>query len=143
MRKFLLALASLSFALLSSTASAQQAPSLYNQLGEKAGITKVVDTFVGNVAKDSRINGMFASTNIPRLKTLLVEQVCEATGGPCNYTGRYMKSSHAGMGVNRTHFNALVEDLQAALSTEGVPFGVQNELLALLAPMYRDIIATK
>ena len=143
MRKFLLALASLSFALLSSTASAQQAPSLYNQLGEKAGITKVVDTFVGNVAKDGRINGMFASTNIPRLKTLLVEQVCEATGGPCKYTGRDMKASHAGMGVNRTHFNALVEDLQAALSTEGVPFGVQNELLALLAPMYRDIIATK
>ena len=143
MRKFLLALASLSFALLSSTASAQQAPSLYNQLGEKAGITKVVDTFVGNIAKDARINGMFASTNIPRLKTLLVEQVCEATGGPCKYTGRDMKASHAGMGVNRTHFNALVEDLQAALSTEGVPFGVQNELLALLAPMYRDIIATK
>ena len=143
MRKFLLALASLSFALLSSTASAQQAPSLYNQLGEKAGITKVVDTFVGNVAKDGRINGMFANTNIPRLKTLLVEQVCEATGGPCKYTGRDMKASHAGMGVNRTHFNALVEDLQAALSTEGVPFGVQNELLALLAPMYRDIIATK
>ena len=143
MRKFLLALASLSFALLSSTASAQQAPSLYNQLGEKAGITKVVDTFVGNIAKDARINGMFASTNIPRLKTLLVEQVCEATGGPCKYTGRDMKSSHTGMGVNRTHFNALVEDLQAAMSTEGIPFGVQNELLAVLAPMYRDIIATK
>ena len=143
MRKFLLALASLSFALLSSTASAQQAPSLYNQLGEKAGITKVVDTFVGNIAKDTRINGMFASTNIPRLKTLLVEQVCEVSGGPCKYTGRDMKSSHTGMGVNRTHFNALVEDLQAAMSTEGVPFGVQNELLAVLAPMYRDIIATK
>ncbi len=143
MRKFLLALASLSFALLSFTASAQQAPSLYNQLGEKAGITKVVDTFVGNVAKDGRINGMFASTNIPRLKMLLVEQVCEASGGPCKYTGRDMKSSHAGMGVNRTHFNALVEDLQAAMSTEGVPFGVQNELLAVLAPMYRDIIAVK
>lgn len=143
MRKFLLALASLSFALLSSTASAQQAPSLYNQLGEKAGITKVVDTFVGNIAKDARINGMFASTNIPRLKTLLVEQVCEVSGGPCKYTGRDMKASHTGMGVNRTHFNALVEDLQAAMSTEGIPFGVQNELLAVLAPMYRDIIATK
>lgn len=140
MRKFLLALASLSFALLSSTASAQQAPTLYSQLGEKAGITKVIDTFVGNVAKDSRINGMFAATNIPRLKMLLVDQVCEASGGPCKYTGRDMKASHAGMGVNRTHFNALVEDLQAALSTEGVPFGVQNELLAVLAPMYRDII---
>lgn len=141
MRKFLLALASLSFALLSSTASAQQAPTLYTQLGEKPGITKFVDTFVGNIAKDSRINAMFGATNIPRLKTLLVEQVCEVSGGPCKYTGRDMKSSHAGMGVNRSHFNALVEDLQDAMSTEGVPFGVQNELLAVLAPMYRDIIA--
>jgi hemoglobin len=141
MRKFLLTLASLSFALLSSTASAQQAPTLYTQLGEKPGITKFVDTFVGNIAKDSRINAMFGATNIPRLKTLLVEQVCEVSGGPCKYTGRDMKSSHAGMGVNRSHFNALVEDLQDAMSTEGVPFGVQNELLAVLAPMYRDIIA--
>lgn len=141
MRKFLLTLASLSFALLSSTASAQQAPTLYTQLGEKPGITKFVDTFVGNIAKDGRINAMFGATNIPRLKTLLVEQVCEVSGGPCKYTGRDMKSSHAGMGVNRSHFNALVEDLQDAMSTEGVPFGVQNELLAVLAPMYRDIIA--
>lgn len=143
MRKFLLAVAALSFAVLSTSASAQDAPSLYNKLGEKAGITKVVDTFIGNVAGDSRINAMFASTNIPRLKMLLVEQVCEASGGPCKYTGRDMKASHAGMGVNRTHFNALVEDLQAALSTEGVPFGVQNELLSVLAPMYRDIVTVR
>ena len=63
-------------------------PSLYERLGKKDAITAVVDDFVGRVANDTRINGKFANANIPRLKMLLVEQICAASGGPCTYTGR-------------------------------------------------------
>ncbi|HEY7533335.1 MAG TPA: group 1 truncated hemoglobin, partial [Nitrospiraceae bacterium] len=68
--------------------------SLYDRLGGKPAITAVVDDFVGRVANNARINGKFANANIPRLKTMLVEQICQASGGPCTYTGRDMKSSH-------------------------------------------------
>ena len=81
-----------------STAMADK--SLYDRLGGKPAITAVVDDFVGRVAADSRINGKFANTDIPRLKMLLVEQICQASGGPCTYTGRSMKATHAGMGVS-------------------------------------------
>ncbi len=115
--------------------------SLYERLGGQPAITAVVDDFVGNVAADARINGFFAKTNIPRLKTLLVEQICAGTGGPCKYTGRSMKDSHAGMGVGDAQFGALVEDLVKTLDKFGVPAKEKNELLGILGPMKSDIVA--
>src|SRR5215470_17813587 len=85
--------------------------SLYERLGGKEAITAVVDDFVGRVAADKRINGFFAKANVPRLKRRLVDQICEATGGPCTYTGKDMKTAHKGMGITDADFNALVEDL--------------------------------
>ena len=114
--------------------------SLYERLGGKPAITAVVDDFVGRVAADPRINGRFATTDIPRLKMLLVEQICQASGGPCTYTGRSMKATHAGMGVSSADFDALVGDLVATLNKFKVPEREKNELLAALGPMKGDIV---
>ena len=115
-------------------------PSLYQRLGGKDAIVAVVDDFVGNVAADKRINGYFAKTNIPRLKQMLVDQICAGTGGPCTYTGRSMKATHTGMGVNDAAFNALVEDLVKTLDKFKVPAKEKNELLGILGPMKSDIV---
>jgi hemoglobin len=114
--------------------------SLYDRLGGKPAITAVVDDFVGRVAADSRINGKFANTDIPRLKMLLVEQICQASGGPCTYSGRSMKATHAGMGVSSSDFDALVGDLVATLNKFKVPDREKNELLGALGPMKGDIV---
>lgn len=114
--------------------------SLYHRLGQKPAITAVVDEFVGNVAKDPRINGRFATTDIQRLKGHLVDQVCSASGGPCTYSGRDMITTHKGMRITNAEFSALVEDLVAALNTFKVPEAEQNELLGLLGPMKSDIV---
>ncbi|MBS0170899.1 MAG: group 1 truncated hemoglobin [Nitrospira sp.] len=114
--------------------------SLYDRLGGKTAITAVVDDFVGRVAADSRINGKFANANIPRLKSMLVDQICQASGGPCTYTGRDMKSTHAGMGVSSSDFDALVGDLVATLNKFKVPEREKNELLGALGPMKGDIV---
>ena len=109
-------------------------------MGGKSAITAVVEDFVGRVAADNRINGKFANTDIPRLKALLVEQICQATGGPCTYTGRSMKATHAGMGVNNADFDALVGNLVTTLNQFKVPDREKNELLGALGPMKRDIV---
>src|ERR1700686_5891758 len=88
-----------------------QQKSLYDRLGGQGAITAVVDDFVGNVAADNRINKFFAKTDIPRLKRLLVEQICAGTGGPCTYTGRGMKSAHFGSAITYKQFNAPVWNL--------------------------------
>lgn len=129
-------------AVLAACSSMQPAPqkSLYDRLGGKPAIQAVVDDFIGNVAADGRINGFFANTNIPRLNNMLVNQICEATGGPCKYTGRDMKTAHAGMGVTDAHFNALVENLVKSLDKFKVPAKEKNELLTALASMKGDIV---
>jgi hemoglobin len=114
--------------------------SLYDRLGGKPAITAVVDDFVGRVASDSRINGKFANANIPRLKTMLVDQICQASGGPCTYSGRDMKTAHAGMGISGDEFDALVGDLVATLNKFKVPEREKNELLGALGPMKGEIV---
>lgn len=114
--------------------------SLYDRLGGIPAITAVIDQFVANVADDKRINGRFATTDIPRLKKNLVDQVCMATGGPCTYTGRDMVTTHAGMKITTADFNALVGDLVAALDKFKVPEAEKKELLGILGTMKKDIV---
>ena len=115
-------------------------PSLYERLGGTGPITAVVGKFVSIVGEDKRINGYFANTDLARLKKQLVVQVCQASGGPCTYEGKDMKTAHAGMKVTTAAFNALVEDLVKALDTFNVPAREKNELLSVLGPMKTDIV---
>ena len=114
--------------------------SLYDRLGRKSSISAVVDQCVANVAADTRINGRFAITDIRKLKGHLVDQVCMATGGPCTYSGRDMKTVHAGMKISNGDFRALLEDLVKALDMFKVPAQEKGELLGLLGPMKKDIV---
>jgi hemoglobin len=94
--------------------------SLFERLGGSSAIRAVVEDFSARCAQDSRINPKFARTDIPRLRSMLIDQVTEASGGPAKYTGRDMKTAHLDMGVTTGEFNALVEDLVATLNTFGV-----------------------
>ncbi len=114
--------------------------SLYDRLGGKDAITAVVDKFVGIVVADDRINGFFKNADAANLKKQLVDQICSATGGPCKYEGKDMKTAHAGMGVKEADFNALVEDLVKALDEFKVPEKEKGELLTALGGMKGDIV---
>ena len=115
-------------------------PSLYQRLGGKGAITAVVDDFIGNVAGDGRINQRFQGANIPRLKGMLVDQICEATGGPCKYVGRSMLDTHRGMNITDGEFGALVEDLVKTLDKFKVPALEKGELLTALGGMKGQIV---
>jgi len=116
---------------------------LYQRLGGREGIALVVGDFVANMAGDARVNARFKDMKGPqieRLKSHLADQICDATGGPCAYLGRDMKTTHQGMGVSETEWNATVENLVKALDKRGVPAKEQSELLALLGLMKGDIV---
>ncbi|WP_394672796.1 group 1 truncated hemoglobin [Limnobacter sp.] len=117
--------------------------SLYDQLGGKESIRKVMDDFVVRLKADPRIGDQFAATNAERLASQLTDQVCEATGGPCKYVGLDMTAAHAGMVITKAHFNALVEVLQISMNAHSVPFDIQLEVLSMLAPMHRDVITVR
>lgn len=127
--------------LLSACASLPpQDDSLYQGLGERAGITRIVEGTLINAARNPRIARHFEDIDIERLRDKLVEQICVEAGGPCEYTGESMEESHKGQNLTRSDFNALVEDLIDAMDAEGVPVRQQNRLLARLAPMREQVI---
>ena len=106
----------------------------------QAGVDRIVDDLVDRSVGDPRISDIFKATDLARLRRTLKEQICYLLAGPCAYSGRDMKTAHKDQGIQTANFNALVENLQAAMDREGVPFRAQNRLLAKLAPMKRDVV---
>jgi hemoglobin len=123
-----------------SSSSSAGGPSLYDRLGRRPGIDVVMHTFVGNIGRDKRINVRFMFVDMDVLQAHLTDQVCAASGGPCTYAGRAMKPLHAPMHVRAAEFDAMGEDLIAALKTHAVPERETKELLAIVASTRPDIV---
>ena len=120
--------------------ASQPRTTTYDQLGGAAGIEGIVDALLEKIIEDERINFQFADTDIVRLRSMLIEQFCAESGGPCMYSGLSMQESHAGRNIDTAQFNALVEDLIDVMTARRIPVGAQNRLLKRLAPMHGDIV---
>src|SRR6185312_5199359 len=116
------------------------AKSLYERLGGTPGITAVVEEFVTTTGKDPRIEQFFANADIPRLKKLMVEQICQNTGGPCHYTGKTMKESHANMHVKGGDFDAFIDDLTKTLAKLNVPQRETKEVLDAFVSLKTEVV---
>lgn len=121
-------------------ASPIKGDSVFNAFHGKEGIDRIIEDFVPRITADPRISASFQGANLVRLRLELKEQICYLVGGPCTYTGKDMKSAHAGMNLRNSDFNALAEDLQLSMDKEHVAFAAQNRLLAKLAPMQHAIV---
>ena len=118
-------------------------PSLYKRLGGREGIAIVVGDFTANMAADPRVNERFKGmkpAEVEKFKSTLADQICDATGGPCSYLGKDMKTTHAGMKITEGEWNATVENLVKALDKNNVTAGAKQELLGALGPMKKDIV---
>ena len=113
---------------------------LFARLGGLPASEAVVDELFARVATDPKLNASFAGAPLPRTRRRLIEFICQAAGGPCTYSGRDMKRSHAGMGVTGAQFDALAGHLVAALDKLKVPEQEKSELLALVGPTRADIV---
>jgi len=117
-----------------------QTKSLYDRLGGADAINALTESWVARVGGDDRANGKFVRTDIERLMKEVVDQLCEATGGPCTYTGRSMLETHAGMKVTAGEFDVVMQHLDATLDELNVPKTERDELVSLLRPMRDDIV---
>jgi hemoglobin len=113
---------------------------LYDRLGGAAGVAGIADTLIDRVAADPMLGRSFKDSKLARIKTLLAEQICELSGGPCHYSGDSMKEVHAGHHISEAEFYGMVADLREVLKQRHVNQGAANELLRLLAPMKRDVV---
>lgn len=122
---------------------AQAAPSLYKRLGGFDAIAAVVDDFVPRLVADQQVGRLFAghgSDSKARVRELAVEFICQATGGPCVYLGRPMKTAHGGLGITESDWQTTVKHLVAALDKLKVPQKEKADLLALVSSLKGDIV---
>lgn len=113
---------------------------VFEDFGGMPGMLALMDDFMAIMMEDPRMRPFFVNTDRERIKRQLAEQFCAILGGGCTYTGRDMQATHAAFEIDRADFNALVEDLQIAMDRHDIPFRSQNKLLAVLAPMHREVI---
>jgi len=130
----------LAVAALSAMVSFAQADTLYDDLGGQQGVANIVDDFITEISFDKNIYPFFKNTDIERLRIKLQEQFCMVSNGPCEYTGDTMEAVHAGMQIDKSQFNRVVELLQNAMTSQGVSYADQNRLIQRLAPMRPAII---
>jgi hemoglobin len=119
-------------------------PSLYQRLGGYDAIAAVVDDFIGRMVADPQLAPFFAghsTESLKRIRQLVVDQLCAATGGPCYYTGRSMKASHEGLKVTPAHWDAAVKHLTATLDKFKVGAKEREEVFAAVGGLRADIVA--
>jgi hemoglobin len=126
------------------TAAGDEA-TLYERLGGKPAVTAVASGLVDRILQDARVNAWFARAaaspeNAAAYKAKLYDFVCQATGGPCTYTGQDMITAHRGRRVTSAAFDAVVEDLVAVLDALRVPAREKGQLLELLGPLKSSIV---
>lgn len=124
---------------------ATQAPTLYKRLGGYDALAAVTDDFLGRLVTDSALGRFFAghgNDSKARIRQLVVDQLCAATGGPCVYIGRSMKTAHAGLGITGADWDRAVHHLVATLTKFTVPQKEQGEVLAAISSLRPDIVET-
>jgi hemoglobin len=121
-------------------ARAQDSPTLFDQLGGGAILRATVSEFMDIVLADDRINFAFAEADLDKFKHSLYTHLCWLANGPCRYEGRDMRTAHEKLGITNLQFNAVAEDLYLAMDRAGVSYRAQNKLMALLAPMQKEIV---
>ncbi|MGV3628764.1 MAG: group I truncated hemoglobin [Betaproteobacteria bacterium] len=114
--------------------------SLFHDLGGKPGIPAIVSDTIDLAVANPGTKRHFEKIDLTDLKKIVSEQFCALTGGPCKYTGKDMAKAHKGLDLNAAEFNIFVEDLRHALDRNRISESARNRLLALLAPMKRDVL---
>lgn len=117
--------------------------SLYQRLGGYDALAAVTDEFIGRLTTDEKLKRffvVFSTDSKMRIRQLVLDQVCKATGGPCYYFGRDMKTSHAGAGVTKEDWDRSVAIFVETLNKFKVPEREQKELAGLILPLEKDIV---
>jgi hemoglobin len=143
MRKRLLALALGLGIFGSAEVLAAQGDSLYKRLGGYDALAAVTDDFIARLAADPQLQRFFvghSTDSLKRIRQLIVDQLCQVTGGPCVYIGRDMKTSHAGLGTTQKDWDITVNHLVATLDKFQVPPKEKDEVLAAVSTLKKDIV---
>lgn len=117
--------------------------SLYERVGGYDALAKVVDEFIVRLVGDQRFNKFFvghSADSQKRIRQHILDQFCAATGGPCIYTGRDMKTTHQGLAITEADWEAAAKHLVGSLDKFKVPQKEKDEVMAFVTSLKKDIV---
>jgi len=117
--------------------------SLYRRLGGYDALAAVTDDFLARMLGDPRMAAYFDGVDDKgrtRLRQMIVDQLCAATGGPCAYVGADMPTAHKGLGISETAWTVAAGYLSDTLDKFGVKAPEKNEVLAIVTSLKGDIV---
>jgi len=124
-------------------AASQSAPSLYKRLGGYDALAAVTDDFLQRLVGDpqfARFFGGHSTDSLKKIRQNIIDQLCAATGGPCVYIGRDMKTTHAGLGITEKDWEVTVRHLVATLDKFNVPAKEKDDVLGAVSSLKKDIV---
>ena len=128
---------------LCATATLAQQKSLYQRLGGYDAIAAVSDEFIARLATDEQEKRFFigfSDDSKARIRQHVVDFICKATGGPCYYTGRDMKTAHAGSGISKADWERTLKIFGEVLNKFKVPEQERKDIAAAIGPLEKDIV---
>ena len=128
-----------------NTAGPGPRASLYQRIGGYDVLAAVVDDLFALMRADSRFARFGAGRSIDsrrRAQQLTVDFLCSLSGGPCYYTGRDMRTSHAGLQIVESEWDATIQMTKKALQNHSVGPQEQSDFIALFEQFRNDIIET-
>jgi hemoglobin len=124
-------------------ASQPQQATLYQRLGGYDALAAVSDDFLGKLVTDPQMGRFFVGLSTDsrtKVRQHVVDFLCVATGGPCKYTGRDMKTAHTGLNITESDWTSMVKYLVGTLDKFKVPEKEKNEVLTALNSLKGDIV---
>jgi hemoglobin len=128
------------------SAAPRKEESLYKRLGGYDALAAVTDEFIMRLVNDPKLTRFFTGVGNEsknRIRQLVVDQLCAATGGPCVYIGRDMKKVHAGMGITEADWQTMMTHLTGTLDKFKVPAKEKSEVVAAIGGLKGDIVEKK
>jgi hemoglobin len=125
------------------TRNDRPAASLYKRIGGYDTIAAVIDDLFAFMRADPRFARFGAGRSLDsrrRAQQLTVDLICSACGGPCYYTGRDMRTSHVGLQITESEWQASLEMTRRALQNHSVGVREQAEFMALFEQYRNDIV---
>ena len=133
-------------ALITTTALAEDdaatAPSLYERLGAMDGIARIVTDTVALHHENPDIGHYFDGVDDAQLIRHVVAFFAAGTGGPANYEGRDMTSTHATMHMSDANFDSAVSDVANAAEANGVDADSIAEVGVILESLRPAVMGT-
>ncbi|MDD5578622.1 MAG: group 1 truncated hemoglobin [Methylobacter sp.] len=128
---------------MSATVDTTVNETLFDKIGGAPAVNAAVDIFYRKVLLDYRINRFFENTDMDTQMAKQKAFLTMAFGGPNNYTGTDMRNAHAQfikMGLDDSHFDAVMEHLGATLEELNVPPELIAEVAAIAESTRNDVL---